>query len=79
MGNNKNINPLKAFFTENPDYGYKLIKGFTLEDNKKQRIDECLSFVLEGKIDEIYCSIADLSDTQISDIIDFADNNSALY
>jgi putative colanic acid biosynthesis UDP-glucose lipid carrier transferase len=75
LGNNKNINPLKAFFTENPDYGYKLIKGFTLEDNKKQRIDECLSFVLEGKIDEIYCSIADLSDTQISDIIDFADNN----
>lgn len=75
LGNNKNINPLKEFFTENPDYGYKLIKIFTLEDNKKQRIEECLSFVLDGKIDEIYCSIADLSDTQISDIIDFADNN----
>lgn len=75
LGNNKNIAPLKEFFTENPDYGYKLIKVFTLEDNKKQRIDECLSFVLEEKIDEIYCSMADLSDSQISDIIDFADNN----
>ena len=75
LGNNKNIDPLKAFFTENPDYGYKLIKVFTLEDNKKQRIDECLSYVFDKKIDEIYCSIADLSDTQINDIIDFADNN----
>ena len=75
LGNNKNIDPLKEFFTENPDYGYKLIKVFTLEDNKKQRIDECLSYVFDKKIDEIYCSIADLSDTQINDIIDFADNN----
>ena len=75
LGSNKNIDPLKRFFTENPDYGYKLIKVFTLEDNKKQRIDECLSYVFDKKIDEIYCSIADLSDTQISDIIDFADNN----
>ena len=33
LGNNKNINPLKAFFTDNPDYGYKLIKVFTLEDD----------------------------------------------
>jgi len=75
LGNNKNINPLKTFFTENPDYGYKLIKVFTLEDHKKQRIDECLSFALENKTDEIYCSMADLSDSQISDIIYFADNN----
>lgn len=74
LGNNKNINPLKNFFTENPDYGYNLTKVFTLEDHKKQRIDQCLSFVLENKIDEIYCSISDLSDRQINEIIDFSDN-----
>ena len=75
LGNNKNTNPLKSFFTENPDYGYQLVKVFTLEDNKKQRIDDCLSFALENKIDEIYCSMADLSETQINDIISFTDNN----
>ena len=37
LGNNKNINPLKGFFTENPDYGYKLLKVFTLEDHKNER------------------------------------------
>ncbi|MFI0490941.1 exopolysaccharide biosynthesis polyprenyl glycosylphosphotransferase [Flavobacterium sp.] len=75
LGNDINVKPLKAFFTENPDYGYKLIKVFTLEDHKKQRIDDCLSFALENKMDEIYCSMADLSDSQINEIINFADNN----
>ncbi|WP_227873877.1 exopolysaccharide biosynthesis polyprenyl glycosylphosphotransferase [Flavobacterium nackdongense] len=75
LGNNKNINPLKAFFTQNLDYGYKLIKAFTLEDHKKERVEQCLSFILENPIDEIYCATADLSDKQIRDIINFADNN----
>jgi putative colanic acid biosynthesis UDP-glucose lipid carrier transferase len=75
LGNNINIDPLKIFFNENPDYGYKLIEAFTLEDNKKQRIDDCISFVLANRIDEIYCSVADLSDSQINQIMDFSDNN----
>ena len=75
LGNNKNINPLKTFFTENPDYGYNLIKVFTLENHKKERIDDCLTYVSDYKINEIYCSMADLSDSQINYIIDFADNN----
>lgn len=75
LGNNKNINPLLNFFTENPDYGYKVTKVFSLEDHKKERIDKCLLFALENKTDEIYCATADLSDKQISEIINFADNN----
>jgi putative colanic acid biosynthesis UDP-glucose lipid carrier transferase len=75
LGNNKNISPLKTFFTDNPDYGYKLMKVFTLEDHKREKVDKCLSFVLENNMDEIYCSTADLSDKQIRDIINFADNN----
>ncbi len=75
LGNDNNTNPLKHFFTENPDYGYKLINVFTLEDHKKEKVDKCLSFVLENNLDEIYCATADLSDKQIRDIINFADNN----
>jgi putative colanic acid biosynthesis UDP-glucose lipid carrier transferase len=48
---------------------------FTLEDNKTEKVDKCLSFVLENKLDEIYCATADLSDKQIRNIINFADNN----
>lgn len=75
LGNTKNISPLKNFFTKNPDYGYRLVKTFTLEDNKKNRIEECFTFVLENYINEIYCAMADLNENQISDIVDFADNN----
>ncbi len=75
LGKNKNINPLKEFFIDNPDYGYKLIKIFTLEDQKRAKVEKCLSFVLENKTDEIYCATADLSDKQIREIINFADNN----
>ena len=75
LGNDKNINPLQLFFTENPDYGYKLSKIFHLEENKKQQINNCLTYVLKSKTDEIYCAMADLTNAQISEIIDFADNN----
>jgi putative colanic acid biosynthesis UDP-glucose lipid carrier transferase len=75
LGNSKSTSPLKNFFTENPDYGYRLMKVFPLEAHKKDIIDECLTYVISSKTDEIYCSMADLSDSQISDIIDFADNN----
>ena len=75
LGNDNNIEPLKHFFTDNPDYGYKLVKVFDVKDNKKLSIKECLSFVADKKIDEIYCAMADLSDSLLIDIIDFADNN----
>jgi putative colanic acid biosynthesis UDP-glucose lipid carrier transferase len=75
MGNDENIDPLRHFFTENPDYGYRLVKVFTVEDQVESRIKECLSFVLNNKMDEIYCSIADLSEEQVIDIINFSDTN----
>lgn len=75
LGNSKNINPLKAFFTDNPDYGYKLVKVFTLEDHKKEKLADCLSFVIENNLDEIYCASADLTEEQVRDIINFSDNN----
>lgn len=75
LGNEININPLKSFFTDNPDYGYKLVKIFTLEEHKKDRIAECLSFIVQTRVDEIYCATADLTDRQITEIINFSDNN----
>ena len=75
LGNNDNIEPLKQFFTDNLDYGYNLVKTFPLNNDKIENIQECLSFVSDKKIDEIYCSMADLSKNEMVNIIDFADNN----
>lgn len=75
VGSDKNVEQLVKFFNENPDYGYQLIKVFNLAEDKKNQIAECFSFVDENKIDEIYCSMSDLTTNQVNSFIDFSDNN----
>lgn len=75
LGDQKNTSQLAHFFYDNPDYGYRLQKTFHLETDKKNKIQECYQFVLENKVDEIYCAIADLSKSEVNDLIDFSDNN----
>lgn len=75
LGSPERVAQLASFFEDNPDYGYQLIKTFSTETDKKIAIERCCNFVKENKIDEIYCSLYDLSNEQVNDIIDFADNN----
>ena len=75
VGEEKHISELVHFFNDNPNYGYKLIKVFDLKTSKKLEIKECQDFVLENKIDEIYCALSDLSNIDVNNFIDFTDNN----
>lgn len=75
LGSPQRVAQLASFFEDNPDYGYQLIKTFSTETDKKIAIEHCCNFVKENKIDEIYCSLYDLTNEQVNDIIDFADNN----
>ena len=75
FGEEKHTFELAHFFNDNPNYGYKLVKVFDLKTSKKQEIKECQDFVLENKIDEIYCALSDLSNTDVNNFIDFTDNN----
>lgn len=75
LGSTKRVAQLASFFEDNPDYGYKLIKTFLTESDKKTTIESCYSFVKQEAIDEIYCSLFDLTNSQVNDVIDFADNN----
>lgn len=75
IGKEKSVNPLKLFFEENQDYGYKLIKVFDLNNQNLDYFNEIFSFIIENKIDEIYCSMEDLSSKQVEEFIFFSDNN----
>lgn len=75
LGSPKRVEQLASFFDDNPDYGYQLVKIFSTETDKKSTIQACYDFVMHEKIDEMYCSLYDLSNTQVNDLIDFADNN----
>ena len=75
VGNGKSVEQLVTFFNENPDYGYKLEHVFDLEENKKMQIENCFTFVMQNEIDEVYCSLSDLTNTDVNRFVDFSDNN----
>jgi putative colanic acid biosynthesis UDP-glucose lipid carrier transferase len=52
-----------------------LIKVFDLDHHIPNTLDRCFSYISENGIDEIYCSMADLSSDQVKDFILFADKN----
>ena len=75
IGKNKQTSALEKFFNTNPEYGYMHRKTFALKENKETILNDCFDFILEDKVDEIYCSISELSNTEMIKVIDFADNN----
>ncbi|WP_225035905.1 exopolysaccharide biosynthesis polyprenyl glycosylphosphotransferase [Winogradskyella sp. SM1960] len=74
LGMNKKTLALENFFNKNPEYGYAHKKTFNLK-NKTLTLDECFQYVIDKGIDEIYCSISELTNSQIAEVVDFADNN----
>ncbi|MGE5942769.1 MAG: exopolysaccharide biosynthesis polyprenyl glycosylphosphotransferase [Flavobacteriales bacterium] len=74
IGNTEKSRQLIYIFNKKLDYGYKFKKQFILE-GQDFSLSKCFKFILENDIDEIYTSVAELSNKQINRIIDFADNN----
>jgi putative colanic acid biosynthesis UDP-glucose lipid carrier transferase len=69
---------LKEVFMNRNDYGYRFMAFFSdkkTNSNIKGRIDDLKPYVLENGIDEIYCSLNEISNEQLKDLVDFADEN----
>ncbi len=75
FGANKKTLALEGFFNKNPEYGYKHKKTFSFKEKNANALEESFQYVLDEGIDEIYCSISELSNNQINEVVDFADNN----
>ena len=69
---------LKELFETRKDYGYSFLGYFS---NKKTndkivgKIDDLKHFVIDNNVDEIYCSLNEISDNKLADLVDFADEN----
>ncbi|WP_203256660.1 undecaprenyl-phosphate glucose phosphotransferase [Hyunsoonleella ulvae] len=74
IGKNQKTNQLITTFNYRLDFGYKFIKQFSVKDNDFS-LEKCYNFIIDNKIDEIYFSVSELSNKQINELIDFADNN----
>jgi putative colanic acid biosynthesis UDP-glucose lipid carrier transferase len=75
IGKNKQTATLENFFNNNPEYGYVHKRTFNVKDKDNFSLESCFNFITRESIDEIYCSISELTNSQVHRIIDFADNN----
>jgi len=78
IGYTKEAIDLKNIFENRPDYGYRF-KGFFSDKKTNEfivgKIDEIKKFCFIEKIDEIYCSLNEISNERLKDFIDFTDTN----
>ena len=79
LGENQSIESLRAFFNTRNDLGYRF-KGYFSDVNKTKsnylgEIKDSFTFALSNQIDEIFCSISELSKEEIENIILFGEEN----
>ena len=74
IGKNKKTEQLINVFNERKEYGYQFVRQFCLTDEGFDMRD-CFVFIVKNNIDEIYCSVSELSNQDLTDFINFADNN----
>jgi|TARA_R110000737_G_C14531549_1_gene477322 putative colanic acid biosynthesis UDP-glucose lipid carrier transferase len=74
VGKNKKTKQLIDLFNNNLEYGLQFVKRFDPK-NENFTILDCFHFIGENKIEEIYCSVNELTNKEISQFVSFADNN----
>ncbi len=74
VGENKKMNQLKSVFNERTEYGFQFLRQF---DPKQLDFDleQCFRFIVNERVDEIYCSVSELTNKQLAKFISFSDNN----
>jgi putative colanic acid biosynthesis UDP-glucose lipid carrier transferase len=62
-------NSIKKTFEARNDFGYHFF-GFSRKENIeiKGKLEKLKSFVIENEIDEIYCSLKEVSNAQLKEI-----------
>ena len=69
---------LKELFETRNDYGYRFFGYFSDKKSNKEilgKVVDLKSYVLANNIDEIYCSLNEITNDKLADLVDFADDN----
>lgn len=74
IGKNKKTDQLINVFQERGEFGYNFLKQFSPKALGFE-MERCFSFILENKVDEVYCSTSELKNEEITQFVNFADNN----
>jgi len=74
IGDSKKSEQLIEMFKSREEYGYDFKKQFYTKQTPFN-LEYCFDYVSSNNIDEIYCSVSELKNSEITEIIDYADNN----
>ena len=74
IGENDKTRQLIDTFNNRLDFGYLFKAKFNIKDPNFS-LNECFEYVVNNDIDQIYFSVAELSNKQINKLVNFADNN----
>lgn len=69
---------LRELFEKRPDYGYNFLGFFSDRKENSQikgKTSAIKDFVLQNNVDEIYCSLNEVSNEQIKSLVEFADDH----
>jgi putative colanic acid biosynthesis UDP-glucose lipid carrier transferase len=79
IGNNKSTRKIISYIKDHPELGYKILGYFSDKPEKNGtflgKVEESFDFMSKNIVDQIYCSIEDLSRKQIDSFVQYADNN----
>ena len=77
IGANQSTKRLQDFFNKEIGFGYRFNAFFTDNEDKykKGNIDDSFNYILTNNIDEIYCSLKELTNSDIKKFIEFCDIN----
>jgi len=75
LGKTKESEVLERFFNDSPQLGFINNKIVCFKDRKKLDLEAVFEYILREDIDELFCSIKELKNQDIAQVISFADNN----
>ena len=80
VGNGKLGANMQEFFQQRSEYGYRFMGIFDDRVQPNQvgvvgKVDQVKDFALKHKVDEVYCSLPDITNDQVNDLIEFADKH----
>ncbi len=78
IGRDKNLKKIRKVF-DNAYFGYRYCGFFDDKPSESPtylgEIFDCFKYIIDNNVDEVYCTAAKLSKSELQNLINFADNN----
>jgi len=75
LGKSPQSKSLEKVFLDTPAYGFLNKKIVCFKDRSQLNLEATFDYISKEGIDEIFCSISELNDEDLSAVVNYADNN----